>query len=99
MSWFFYGKPTRRVHRKGVWLRVSRLPDSILGEAQKALRPDEMIMMCKVEELRPNGKVLLELKAVGLGDVQLNRCNCFYILVDEDPEWVCEGDLGRGFKD
>ena len=28
-----------------------------------------------------------------------NRYNVFGFVVDENPEWICEGNCGRGFKE
>jgi hypothetical protein len=28
-----------------------------------------------------------------------NRYNVFGFVVDENPEWICEGNYGRGFKE
>jgi hypothetical protein len=106
MSWFEYGNlegKDRRL-RKGVWLRVRSLPASLLKEAKKSLRTKaDVIDWVVVQEMRPNKQVLLEFWTHTLVLDHLPnkpwRYTVFHLLVDEDPKWICEGDLGRGYKE
>ena len=102
MSWFHYGKPEpkKRKLRKGVWLRVQCLPEDIYIAAREKLRSiTEVIRWVIVSEIRPDGKVLLEFWCQEMFDPVPERYTVFYLFVGENPEWVCEGDLGRGWKD
>lgn len=96
MSWFLYSAPKKRSHRKGIWLRHRTLPKALLRRADAMLRPGEDVLWVCVEGLRPKGQVLLEFWARDSMDPVQQRYNVFHILADEDPNWVCEGDLGRG---
>ncbi len=64
----------------------------------KLLRPSEGVKWVEIKELRPNGQVLLEVWARSIIDAvrRKERSNVFHILIDENPEWVCESDIGRG---
>lgn len=106
MSWFEYGVPAlnKRRLRKGVWLRVRNLPDPIVKAARKKLRSnDEEIDWVLVEGIRPDRQVLLEFWCHDpIRDRMADgtqRQTVFHLLVVEDPKWICEGDLGRGYKD
>lgn len=103
MSWFEYGTlpPKKRKLRKGVWLRVRSLPKSLLAVAKKNRRSAlETLDWVIVKEMRPDGKVLLEFWGhTPLLDEFGKRYTVFYHLCDEDPTWICEGDLGRGYKE
>jgi len=103
MSWFEYGSlpPKKRKLRKGVWLRVRSLPKSLLAVVKKNRRSAfEVLDWVIVKEMRPDGKVLLEFWGhTPLLDKVGERYTVFYHLTDEDPEWICEGDLGRGYKE
>lgn len=105
MSWFLYSDPKKRSHKKGIWLRHRFLPEPILKKARVIMRKGEMIEWVSVCELRPNDKVLLEFWVRSPGDYpktrdpalkHVARYSVFHLLVDEDPSWVCEGNLGRG---
>jgi hypothetical protein len=101
MSWFQYGTPTKRSLRKGVWLRVSDLPEPITKQAKKYLSKNENIDWIIVSEIHPNNKVSLEFWCHKIVPMKANKptvYKVFHLLVDENPEWTCEGDLGRGYK-
>jgi len=97
MSWFEYGKPKRRSLRKGVWLRVRDLPGDVRLKIRALLKKNERITWVAVQEIRPKGQVLLECWA-HVPKESMNRHIVVHVLVDENPEWICEGDLGRGYK-
>jgi hypothetical protein len=110
MSWFEYGTPKRRHLRKGVFLRVRNLPENLLKSAKKILKPGEMIEWVEVSGIEANGKVLLEFWCAHefspeIGRLQKKipgfhrRFTVFHLFVDENPEWICEGDLGRGYRE
>ncbi len=105
MSWFEYGVPKRRSLRKNVWLRVDALPDNILKDAKKRMRKGEYIDWVAISEIKTAPKVLLEfwchdpLDVVNRQTPMAPRFTVFHLLVDEDPSWICEGDLGRGYKE
>ncbi len=100
MSWFEYGTPKRRSLRKGVWLRVRNLPESLVKRVKKHLGMTETIEWCEVKEIRPNGQVYLEFWCRKFGSLKgpefVSKVVGF--VTDEDPAWICEGDLGRGWK-
>lgn len=58
---------------------------------------NEFISHVIVEELRPEAHVLLAVHVQEPGDLAKGRESVIRFEVDENPEWVCEGDLGRGF--
>lgn len=95
MSWFNYGTPKKRSWRKGAWLRVRCLSSEILAQAEKFMRENESIRWVEIDEIQKDGFVLLELWCREDGN-PLERYNVFHIRVQEDPNWVCEGDMGRG---
>lgn len=118
MSWFNYGTPKKRSLRKGVWLRVRNLPESLLKTAKTLMRINEEIQWIIVSEICPNNQVYLEfwcketmpldqgteaikrfMEEREKNTLLHNRYNVFGFVVDEDPEWICEGNCGRGFKE
>ncbi len=105
MSWFEYGTPKKRSLRKNVWLRVERLPEKILKDAKKRMRSGEYIDWVAICEIKTAPQVLLEFwchdpcDAFNRKNVFSPRFTVFHLLVDEDPTWICEGDLGRGYKE
>lgn len=103
MSWFEYGNLTGRKRnlRKGVWLRRRCLPPDILEKTTEYLRVGDVIQWVVVLEIRPKGQVMLEVWSQNISDmaISLQRFNVFNFLVDENPNWICEGDLGRGHKE
>lgn len=104
MSWFEYGTPKRRSLRKNVWLRARSLPENILQDAKKNMRSGEYIERVVVCEIKTAPRVLLEFWCCNPLDAISNKLTCFtrytvfHLIVDEDPNWICEGDLGRGYK-
>ena len=98
MSWFEYGTPQRRSLRKGVCLRVRDLPPNLVKDAKKLMRRGEHLQMVQVLEIRPKGHVLLQFWSRRIGKDPFNRHTVFTIYVKEDPEWICEGDIGRGYR-
>lgn len=98
MSWFCYGNQTKRRYRVGIWLRVRSLPKDILEKAHKKLNNKKMsIAWVVVKELQPNEHVLLEFWCCAYAPLYMGDIyTVFHLSVKEDPEWICEGDLGRG---
>jgi hypothetical protein len=97
MSWFVYKAQTKRRYRVGIWLRTRSLPKSILDKARKRMRSKECIAWVVVKELQPDDYVLLEFWCMNpwkLGKDEIYTV--FYLREKEDPDWICEGDLGRG---
>ena len=101
MSWFTLQDQPVRKKRKGIWIRVHSNPD-VLDAIKKTrlMRPTDTIEWVSVHELRPDNKVMLEVWCISLVDCvrKKHRHNVFHLIMDENPEWVCEGDLGRGLK-
>jgi len=97
MGWFEYGTPKRRHLRRGVCLKVEALPDDLRMIATKFMRVNEALFTVKISEIRPNGKVLLEFWSKEMPNIS-ERYTVFFHLVDENPKWVCESDMGRGYK-
>lgn len=101
MSWFLLKNQPSRRKRKGICLRLRFCPD--VQEAirkSKLMRKGESPWQVVILELRPKGKVLLQVWCHALRDMvrSRHRSNVFCVLVDENPEWTCEGDLGRGLS-
>ncbi len=106
MSWFEYGllPPKKRKLRKGVWLRVRNLSKPILDAVKSKFRSKrEAIDWVVVSEIRPDNLVLLEFWCHNPFEDNFpdgsQRFTVFHSLVVEDPTWICEGDLGRGYKE
>ena len=105
MSFFEYGNLSGRKRRlrKGVWLRVRSLPKDIIDRAKAKMRtPFDEIDWVIVQEMRPEGQVLLEFWTHTMlidHRKDLWRYTVFHLLEKEDPTWICEGDLGRGYKE
>ena len=96
MSWFNYGdQPSRRL-RKGVWLRLRNLPKDIRDAARPYMRRIEQLDRVVVQELRSDGRVLLECWSRPFCQSR-TRWTVFYLLIQENDDWVCEGDIGRGY--
>lgn len=103
MSWFLLKDQKKRSLTKGIWLRPSAEGNAALVDAirkTKLMRKADSIKWIEIKELRDNNEVLLEIWCSNLADMMLNkhRSNVFHLLIKEDPNWVCEGDLGRGLK-
>ena len=101
MSWFKYSDQTRRRYRKGINLRIRHLPENLLSKIKANITRKEQIAWITVSELRPNDQVLLEiwcyqLKNPWLSKDKPEKFTVFHLLVDENPDWICEGDQGRG---
>ena len=71
------------------------LPQDIFDKAKPYMRFGELISWVEVKELRKNNQVLLEFWCSGWRR-KYPRYTVFHILVDENPDWTVEGDLGRG---
>ena len=101
MSWFEYGEPQRRSLRKGVYLRVRELDKDLITAAGKFMRATDGFVYVVIKEIQPNGHVLLEFWCQDVCDTlaHLPRYNVFHISTKENPAWICEGDLGRGYKE
>ena len=97
MGWFEYdysGPEDRRSHRRGIFLRVRDFPKD--PNVEELMREGERLESIEVKELRPSGNVLLEFRSRAKED-PFERCTCFELVFKEDPEWVCESDIGRGW--
>lgn len=103
MSWFLLGDISGKERRKikGIWLRKNANPD-IIKEIKKTknLRGLDRVWKIEIVELRKNNQVLLEVWANNALDLMRDkeRNNVFWILMTQNPKWVCEGDLGKGEK-
>ena len=106
MSHFLYGsvKPTKT---KGIWLRSRRGAnpdlDKIIKQSGLLRVTDrvERIIVCERHATGTNkGKVWIEVWCQSVVDRlrKKNRYNVCMFYLDENPEWVCEGDLGMGEK-
>lgn len=97
MSWFVYNDQQKRRYRKGIWLRIRSLPTDLLAKIQQQMKKTESLAWVVVQELKPKNQVLLEIWCYQFSPgTTPQRYTVFHLLVDEDPNWVCEGDLGRG---
>jgi hypothetical protein len=101
MSWFTLQDQPVRKKRKGIWVRFHSNPDVVEAVRKaKLMRPMDAVEWVSIHELRSDGKVMLEVWCISLVDTVRgkHRHNVFHVTMDENPEWVCEGDLGRGLK-
>jgi len=103
MSWFLLEDQDRRRRRRGIWLRVRRDSNPDVHELikkSKLLRFADSVERIVVKELLQDGKVLLEIWARSFKDAvrpkYRERFNVFYVAAQENPKWVCEGDMGKG---
>jgi len=96
MSWFTYKDQKNRRYCKGIWLRIRSLPDDLLNNIKKIT--NESLAWVSILELRPNSQVLLEVWCYQTPATATapEKYTVFHLLVEENPEWICEGDLGRG---
>lgn len=100
MAWFEYGnlKGRKRQLRKGVYLRVSALPKDLIKIAETFMRPKELIEYVIVKEIRKDN-CMLEFWTRHVGVDPMNRHTVFTYIAQENPEWICESDVGRGYKE
>lgn len=94
MSWFEYGTPEKRHWRKGVALRVRNLTPELLAYVNRYKGRLQQIFYVLVVEIQDDGYVLLEYHCGR--KIMSPRQTVITHHVKENPEWVCEGDLGRG---
>jgi hypothetical protein len=104
MSWFEYGSPKKRSLRKGVFLRVKNLPKELLNIVKPLMSQNvNHIDWIIVKEILPKKEVLLEFWCSDFTKCTYLQNPCKYEVIqyncDEDPNWICEGDLGRGYKE
>lgn len=98
MAWFLYGDQQKRKLRKGIWLRTRSLPAELAKTIDSKMLLSESLAWIIVNELKPNNQVLLEVwcHQRSYRSRLRGRYTVFYITADEDNNWVCESDLGRG---
>lgn len=102
MSWFCYGAQRSSKKRKGIWLRVAPgFNKDVHAVIKKVglLRKTDSVQRIVVQELQGD-KVYLQIWATSIFDAfrGKRRYNVFNIVMDENSDWVCEGDLGRGLS-
>jgi hypothetical protein len=101
MSWFTLRDQPDRRRLRGVWLRCGSNPD-VQGAIRRSglKRLTETVEWVEVKEVRPGRRVLLEVWCISLLDCvrRRRRHNVFHMDMLENPDWVCEGDLGRGLE-
>lgn len=104
MSWFTY-KDQNPKYRVGLELRVANIMQDhhhVRELISKNRRIGEAPTRIVVKEFQKDGHVTLEvwcraefdLRSVVLG---MHRYTVFYITVPPNPDWICEGDMGRRF--
>jgi len=101
MSWFLLQDQKDRSKRQGVWLKTtSPSLSDVFAEIKrrKLLRFGETVEWIEIKEIRPEGKVLLEVWASN-PYVKKHRHNVFHIPIAENEQWACHGDLGRGLEE
>jgi len=96
MAWFEYGIPERRSLRKNVALRVRDF--TITNDIKILMREGERLELILIKEILPNNNVLLEFHSRNYLIDPHNRHTVFYLVYKEDPGWICESDIGRGYK-
>lgn len=98
MSWFLLKDQPDRSKRQGIWLKTTSdsLSDVFAAiKKAKLLRLSEVVEWIEIKEMRPEGKVLLQVWAMNVLCIK-RRHNVFNILITENEQWACHGDLGRG---
>lgn len=95
MSWFEYGTPKKRSWRKGVALRVRDLPPELLTYINQYKGKSQQIFYVLVIEIQAEGSVLLEYHCGR--DIMSPKQTVVTQQVKENPKWICESDLGRGY--
>jgi hypothetical protein len=104
MSFFFLKDQPSRRKRRGVFLRVNALTPEVKKKLidTKIYTPgSDIIDWVSILEVHPKGKVLLEVRIKRFWDIIKHYPGgtpqtLVTFEVDEDPEWVCEGEVGRG---
>lgn len=100
MAWFKYEDQPIRRYRKGIWLRVKSLPDHLKIRITAELKKQETIAYIKIYELQTKNRVLLEIwcyqDKYPFNSNKAERYTVFYLSEVENPDWVCESDIGRG---
>lgn len=102
MAWFNYGDQEKRRYRAGIWLRVRSLPQELLDKIYKKIPKSNTIVYVLVKELQPNDHVLLEIWTCDnplfgfLGCSATDVYTVCHLSEKENPNWICESDLGRG---
>ena len=102
MSWFNFGTPSKLSKRKNVYLRTQSLPKDLQERAAKHYigLGQPYIERVLVKEIK-TPQVLLEFWVQDLEykmkEPLLPRYIVFYLIADPNPEWVCEGNYGRGY--
>lgn len=100
MSWFYLKDQGSRRKRIGICLRYRSLPEDLSKKVNKIKRINEHPWMIKIVELKENNQVLLEMwcRIAFQCNNKYDRNIVYHFLEEENPEWICEGDLGRGLK-
>jgi hypothetical protein len=99
MAWFLYKDQPSRKMRVGICLRYRSLPKDLQKRIKKMIMIDESLIFIRVAELKPKNQVLLEVWTEPLFNSRHNdyiHYSVYVFCVDENPEWVCESDIGRG---
>ena len=98
MSSFGYGEHSDK--RIGVWIRYRSNPDiiSFIKRSGNKRLLDSVTRIVVVDYDAESDQVWLEVYCKNMMDVLRNkhRYNVFYLNVKVNPDWICEGDLGRG---
>jgi len=101
MSNFSYGKHTKK--RIGVWLRHQSNPDMIkmISENVNKRIMDTVERVIISEYDKKTDEVWIEVWCKNFWDTfrERHRYNVFYLKTKVNEEWICEGDLGKGYKE
>lgn len=112
MSWFLFSEQNPR-YRKGVCLRARREdnPDvfdkiDATGLAKDiAPYPPGMpttkpliITVCHVDNKRGTCSIKAYYTVAEIPGINASKAVLIYIEMKMNPKWVCEGDVGRGYK-
>lgn len=97
---FLYGTPRRRSRRRGVWLRVKELPNDLLHYFESKMRHGEVLSHVVVAQIKWDG-VVLEAWCADPAKFKIEEpvWTVVQARVPEDPGWVCEKNLGAGWRD
>lgn len=97
---FLYGEPRRRSRRRGVWLRVKELPSDLRHYFESRMRAGEVLSHVVVSQIKWDG-VVLEAWCANPHEFKIQDpiWTVIQARVPENPDWVCEKNLGTGWRD
>lgn len=103
MAFFILKDQKSRSLRKNVWLRINCDVNQDVHEVIKRAHMDKHTLeRIVILNILPKDKVLLEIwfkddYTQFVANERITKFTVIHVVVPENPEWVCESDVGRGF--